>query len=231
MYVHHSLGFFKNVDRFIVVSHFYRNKLIANGFSEQQICYLPNFIEPDDYPLSFENDGSIIYLGRLSKEKGVSTLLKAAEYCPDSKFIIIGTGPEEAQLKQESQLLKNVEFVGFQSGQALLDLIKNALCTVLPSVCYENCPMSILESQAMGKPVIGSHIGGIPELIDEGKDGFTFEMGNAKDLANKILTLRSYSNQQLKEMAQYARNKIEQRFSSEQHYENLMQIYSEVIKK
>ncbi|MFI3189582.1 hypothetical protein BCS42_05785 [Crenothrix sp. D3] len=229
MYLHHGLGFFKNVDRFIAVSHFYRNKLIANGFSEQQVCYLPNFIEPANYPLSFENNGSIVYFGRLSPEKGVGTLLKAAEYCPDSKFIIVGTGPMEQQLKQDAQLLKNVEFVGFQSGQALLDLIKNALCTVLPSICYENCPLSILESQAMGKPVIGSRIGGIPELIDEGKDGLTFEIGNAEDLANKIAILKNYTAQQLKEMVYYARNKIEQRFSSAQHYEKLMQIYREII--
>ncbi len=229
MYLHYGLGFYQNVDRYIAVSQFYRSKMLANGFSEQQVTYLPNFIETKDYPISFENDSSIIYFGRLSEEKGIETLLKTAEYCPDLKFVIVGTGPNEHKLKQDAQLLPNVEFVGFQSGQALLDLIAKALCTVVPSKWYENCPMSILESLAMGKPVIGSRIGGIPELIDEGRDGFTFEVGNAEDLANKIITLKNYSDQQRREMAVYARNKIEQRFSPEQHYEKLIQIYREVI--
>lgn len=229
MYLHYGLGFYQNVDKYIAISQFHRNKMLANGFSEKQISYLPNFIETKSYPLSFENDGSIFYFGRLSEEKGVSILLKAAKLCPDLKFIIAGTGPSEYELKQEAKSLHNVEFVGFQSGQALLDLIAKSLCTILPSKCYENCPMSILESFAMGKPVIGSRIGGIPELIDEGRDGFTFEVGNVQDLVNKIITLKDYTKQQLQELAQYARNKIEQRFSPEQHYERLIQIYGEVL--
>ena len=229
MYLHYALGFYQNVDKYIAVSQFYRNKMLDNGFSEQQVVYLPNFIDIKNYPLSFENDGSILYFGRLSEEKGVDTLLRAAKYCPDLNFIIAGTGSHENQLKQEAELLSNVKFVGFQSGEALLSLISQSLCTVLPSKWYENCPMSILESLAMGKPVIGSHIGGIPELIDEGKDGFTFEVGNAEDLANKIVALKNYTEQQRKEVALYARNKIEQRFSPEQHYERLIQIYGEVM--
>lgn len=230
MYIHHGLGFYQSVDKFITVSQFSKNKIVTNRFAEQQVSYLPNFIDAANYPLSLENNGTIVYLGRLSPEKGVDVLLKAASYCPEFQFVIIGTGPSEEQLKCDAQSLQNVKFAGFQSGQALLDLITNALCTVLPSICYENCPLSILESQAMGKPVIGSRIGGIPELIDEGKDGLTFEAGNAEDLANKIRTLKSYSQLQLKKIAHYARNKIEQRFSSEQHYEKLMQIYRGVIK-
>lgn len=229
MYVHYGLGFYQSIDKLITVSQFSRNKIIANGFAEQQVAYLPNFIDAKNYPLSFENNGSIVYLGRLSPEKGVDVLLKAAFYCPEVQFIIIGTGPSEQQLKQDAQSLPNVKFVGFQSGQALLDLITNALCTVLPSICYDNCPLSVLESQAMGKPVIGSRIGGIPELIDEGKDGLTFEAGNHEDLASKIMMLKNYSQQQLNEIAHYARNKIEQRFSPQQHYEKLMQIYLELL--
>ena len=111
----------------------------------------------------------------------------------DIPIKIAGTGPCEEQLikRAENSNLENVEFLGFKSGQELQEIVQKASFSVIPSMWYENCPMSVLESFAYGKPVIGAKIGGIPELIEEGTDGYVFEAGNAKDLAKTMTMLMS----------------------------------------
>jgi len=185
MYLHYGLGYYQNVDRYIAVSQFYRQKMIDFGFPEKQISYLPNCIDTQNIPVSHKDEGYILSFGRLSEEKGLETLIEAAALCPDIPIIIAGTGPAEQSLHKlvADNKLTNVSFVGFKTGSALNELIANASFTVITSKWYENCPMSILESFAFGKPVIGANIGGIPELINENIDGFTYPPGSASNLA------------------------------------------------
>ena len=124
----------------------------------------------------------VLYFGRFSQEKGIETLLQVCKKLPQIPFVFAGSGPLEGELEG----ISNVRNVGFQQGQALEDLIREALVTVYPSQWYENCPFSVMESQMYGTPVIGADIGGIPELIRVGKTGLLFESANADDLREKI---------------------------------------------
>lgn len=226
MYFHHLVGYYKSVDMYIAVSEFYRQKMIEFGFPPEQVTHIPNFIDTDKFTYAGLDDGYGLYFGRLSNEKGLNTLLEACSLCPDIPMVITGTGPAERELrnKAESLGLDNITFTGYMSGQDLTDLLEAAAFTVLPSEWYENCPMSVLESLGVGTPVLGSRVGGIPELIDEGQDGLTFEMGNAHDLSEKMRTL--FSNPGLrKEMGVYGANKISERYSPHNHYNLLATVY------
>ena len=196
MYFHHIMGYYRNdVDRYIAVSNFFREKMAEFGFDKDNIEYIPNFIDTNRFIYNPSDEGYALFLGRLSSEKGVDRLLQACEKTPEIPVIIAGTGPKEDELKKivKDKTLDNVTFVGFKSGDDLLKLITEASFTILPSQVYENCPMSILVL-AVGTPVIGSKIGGIPELIEEGVDGYTFKASDPASLADKMKLLWNNSD-------------------------------------
>lgn len=232
MYFHQARGYYDWVDQYITVSKFYRDKMLEWGFPESQVTYLPNYIDFAKIPPQSQAGDHVLYFGRLSEEKGVEQILAEAKRNTDIPHVIAGTGPaEEALRKQASaQALTNVEFVGFQSGQALEDLIANSRMTVVPSIWYENCPMSVLESFAYGKPVVGSRIGGIPELIREGVDGATFAVGNAGEFAQAVRKFWDDPDLAVK-AGKAGKDKIEQRFNKDAHYDQLIAIYNAAIER
>lgn len=124
----------------------------------------------------------VIYFGRFSEEKGIRTLLKVCRSLPDIPFVMVGSGPMEKEVNE----IVNVKNMGFQKGQDLIELIQRARFSIIPSEWYENCPFSVIESLSCGTPVIGSRIGGIPELIQEGKTGELFRTGDADELKDKV---------------------------------------------
>lgn len=132
-----------------------------------------------------EREGYVLYFGRFSEEKGIKTLLKVCWELPQIPFIFAGSGPLEGQVDEAG----NIKNVGFQEGEELAKLIREAQFSIIPSECYENCPFSVMESIALGTPVIGSRIGGIPELIEEGRTGDLFCTGDAGELKNKVASL------------------------------------------
>ena len=229
MYFHYLMGYYKHVDRYIAVSEFYRQKMIEFGFPPEQITLIPNFIEVERFQYADQDEGYGLYFGRLSHEKGLDTLLKACAITQDIPMVITGTGPAGKELQQKANDLglKHVTFTGYKSGQDLIDLLKNASFTVLPSEWYENCPMSILESLAVGTPVIGSRSGGIPELINEGEDGFTFKTGNAEDLADKMKKLWACAKRR-REMGMNGTKKIASQYTPDIHYQSLAKVYAEL---
>lgn len=229
MYFHYAKGYYQSVDRYIAVSEFYRRKMIEFGFNEQQIVTIPNCIDTTRFDFSNDDKGYGLYFGRLSEEKGIVTLLRALRLSPEIPFMIAGTGPLEAELRHMAADLKlNVTFCGFQKGEALQKLIREASFTVIPSEWYENCPMSVLESLSIGKPVIGAQIGGIPELIDQGRDGLTFESGNAGDLASKMKLLWKDAPLR-KNMGRHGRSKVARDYNPKKHYNSTMALYREVL--
>ncbi|RLC98271.1 MAG: glycosyltransferase family 1 protein, partial [Chloroflexota bacterium] len=222
MYLHYALGYYQSVDKYIAVSHFFERKMIEFGFKREQISYIPNFIDIEEYPESPNDNNYVVYFGRLSYEKGVDTLIRAAQLCPDIPVVIIGTGPDEQMLKKivEENNISNIEFTGYKQGSELKQLISNSSFTVLPSVVYENCPMGILESFALGKAVIGSAIGGIPELINPSVDGLTYTAGDSDGLAAQMQTLWENTNTR-REMGREGRKKIAKDFTPKSHYTKL----------
>ena len=230
MYFHHKiLKIYDLIDVFISPSAFLKDKVKEMGF-DREIEYLPNFVDFADFQPKYESgQKSIVYFGRLSSEKGLSTLLDAVKEL-DIQLMIIGDGPIKHQLqaKAADDNINNVSFLGYKSGDELQGIIKNAIATITPSEWYENNPRTVIESFALGKPVLGARIGGIPELVKDGKTGYTFESGSVNDLRSKINLLIEDPNEAIK-MGQAARKHVETEFCSERHYIGLTNIYERAI--
>jgi len=232
MYLHYALGWYDLPDVYITPSDFMRRKMIEFGMSSEKLVHIPNFVDTNEYVYSDASDDYFVYVGRLVPVKGVATLLRAMGRTRSGnvKLVIVGSGPQRPELEAlRAQLdLANVAFLGYQSGDKLKALIANARFSVLPSEWYENCPIAVLESMAMGKPVIGARIGGIPELIDHGTDGLLFESGNAADLADSIEFLNA-DRQRCRDMGRAARDKVERRYSHRQHYQAVLDVLRRVM--
>jgi glycosyltransferase involved in cell wall biosynthesis len=204
-------------DIFICPSKFIADKMIQGGFDAKKLKVLCNFIDigkmkRDEY---IKKD-YYCYVGRLSHEKGVKTLIEAAKKT-DHHLIIIGEGPLMQELKADAT--DNVEFTGFQKWPNIKEIVGKAKFTVIPSEWYENNPLSVIEAQCLGTPVLGAQIGGIPELIDK-ESGMTFESRNIDDLKNKIeIMWKSTFN--YKKLAEDSQTK----YSAENYYQKLLAIY------
>ncbi|MDP4222316.1 MAG: glycosyltransferase [Bacteroidota bacterium] len=211
---------------FICPSNFLLSNMVKGGFKREQLSVLPNFIDDKrfiDTPLARENH--YCYVGRLSAEKGVETLLKAAADLHQFRLKVVGTGPLEERLRAKYNK-ENIEFLGFQKWDELKLILGSAVCMVIPSECYENNPLSVIESLCLGTPVIGARIGGIPELIDPGRNGLVFESGNMIDLQKKIKELYlSAADYKHDDIALEAREK----FDSNNFYNRLSEIYSNLV--
>ena len=173
-YFNYLRNIYKHIDLFIAPSKFLKAKFVQFGFPEQKIVYLPNFVPPDithisEKPLQDlhnKNNPYILYFGRLSKEKGLFTLLNAMKFLPEITLKISGTGEEEGELKKfaKRNSLDNVQFLGYNRDNSLKRIIRQSMFVVIPSEWYENFPVSVLEAFSLKKPVIASNIGGLPEL-------------------------------------------------------------------
>lgn len=203
----------RGVRQFITPSQFMYNKLTKWGWDSNAITQVSNFVEKERLSsgsaASTGNSGEpddpaepgdlqeryVAYVGRLYDAKGLHTILDAAAllhtHGTPVKIKIIGTGPQEAEYKERVQQenLTNVEFLGFRSGRELDQLVTDADAMIISSILYENSPMVGYESLALGTPIIGANIGGIPELIQEGTTGYIFEPGDAEGLAKNIKML------------------------------------------
>ena len=211
-------GVYKHLDTVICCSRFMKTKLDTYPVLAGKTVAMHNFMEPVEAK-AVTKQAYVLYFGRFSQEKGISTLIKVAEELPDMQFIFAGSGPLENQVNS----VANIKNVGFQSGEALKKLVREAQFTVYPSEWYENCPFSVMESQVYGTPVLGAQIGGIPELIEPGKTGLLFESGNAADLKRKIEMMWN-APEMLKEMSE---NCTPDRFTSLERYtQELMKYYA-----
>jgi len=172
-------------DVFLCPSRFMASKMEKGGFPKEKITVMSNFIDVDKCAgdIATIRGDYYCYVGRLSHEKGVATLIKAAGSLP-YRLVIVGDGPLRSEL--EAIASPNVGFVGFKSWDEIKKLVGNARFSVIPSEWYENNPLSVIEALSLGTPVIGANIGGIPELIDPATSGAVFESRNASELAKKI---------------------------------------------
>lgn len=178
------MGVYKQIDRIICCSRFMKTKLDTNPVLAVKTVVMHNFVDPVEGREVKKKD-YVLYFGRYSQEKGIATLIQAAGELPEIPFVFAGSGPLEQQLES----IPNIQNVGFQRGEALETLIREARLSVYPSEWYENCPFSVMESQMYGTPVLGAEIGGIPELICPGQTGELFESGNKSQLKEQIRKL------------------------------------------
>ena len=225
MYLHRGLlRSYEKVDVRISPSRFLRDKMHELGFSAP-IRWLPYFVDVEGFRPRYDWDRpQICYFGRLSSEKGVPTLLDAVSGL-DLTLRIIGRGPEEEALKRkvEAEGIEHVTFEGFQYGENLREMIRSCMFPVVSSEWYDNNPLAIYESFALGKPVVGARLGGIPELI--GRDrGRCFTPGAAAELRDVIADLVQ-KPEQVRSMGRNARRYAEKQFAPDVHYERLMDVY------
>ena len=211
------MGVYKQIDTIICCSRFMKSKLDTYKVLADKTVALHNFINQVEWEAVQKQD-YVLYFGRYAQEKGIGTLIQAAKELPEVPFVFAGSGPLEGELEG----VPNIKNVGFQTGEALEQLIREARFSVYPSEWYENCPFSVMESQMYGTPVLGADIGGIPELIRNGETGELFESGNAEQLKQRIETL--WNDRQ--KLAGYSANCKDNNFhSTEQYVEELMKDY------
>lgn len=233
MSFHKCLGIYeKNIDLFIAPSQFLKDKMVEFGQNPDKIIVLPNFINLP--PLTDQETtlgNYLLYTGRLVEEKGLITLLEAAKLIPEVPIRIMGTGPLHNNLFNKITLeqINNVKLLGYKTGDDWQKELDGARAYVLPSIWYENYPISLLEASVRGKITFASRVGGLPEMITDGKDGVLFAMGNAEDLATKIKNLWSDENK-IKQMGQAARQRVQKQNDPEMYYQKIMEIYKSVIK-
>ena len=223
----------KNIDGFIFVSKFSEQKHIEhhNEYKDAHHIVLYNYTSPMLEPAMEKKEDYFLFYGRLSYEKGIPTLLKVFAKNPELKLKVVGDGPLGDGLRSEYASYKSIEFLGYKSGLDLFELVRNAKFVCVPSEWYENNPMTIVESYSLGTPVIGANIGGIPEIIEEGKTGLLFESGNVSALEEQVVKAAATTGKDYEAMANAAFAFYEQNFSEKHHYEELMKFYNSVIKK
>ena len=178
------LGTYKKVDLFICPSKFLENKLLsAKEYYKGKTRTIHNFIDKEKFAAIDKKDGSyIVFVGRLSKEKGIEYIAKTAKLLPQYNFIVAGSGPDEDMLKG----IENITLAGFLTGEELTKLVGGAKVLLLPSVCYENCPLSILEAHCMGVPVVTMNSGGMAELVKDGVTGTLVGEPTPEGIAQKL---------------------------------------------
>lgn len=222
----------KYIDTFIMVSQFIMDKHIQyKPTIKSKSNQIYNFIDLSKYKPNFSHDDYYLYFGRLSVEKGVMTILNVWRNFPELQLKIVGGGELEKDIIQfiHEHKMSNIELVGYLSGDELFNFVKRSKFVLVPSEWYENNPMNVIESFALGKPVIGADIGGIPELIQDGFNGYLFESGNLENLYNIIKNTESIEEFEYSKFAKNARKFAEDNFNEKIHYTNLIKIYEKLV--
>lgn len=221
--VHRGMGTYRNkVARYIALNEFCRAKFIEGGLPADRLVVKPNFVDLAA-PVSEPRNG-VLFVGRLSAEKGVVTLAEAMALLRDVRLRVAGDGPEAGLLDG----MAGVNRLGSLPGEAVRQEMCRAVALVVPSIWYENFPRTIVEAFACGLPVIASRIGALAEIVRNGDTGLLFEAGNPHDLAEKLAWAQAHP-EQMAMMGRNAREQYEAEFSSEVNYRRLMEIYDGVL--
>jgi len=217
------------VDVYIALTEFARHKFIEGGIPAEKIVVKPNFLNKDP-GYSETRDNYALFVGRLSSEKGLLTLIETWKEFPNEKLKIVGDGTLLGRLEQmvNDEKLSKVEMLGYVENDRVLDLMKNAAFLVFPSQWYEGFPMTIIEAFACGLPVIASRLGAMEEIIDDKFTGLLYKTGDPEHLANKIDW--AFSNpEKLIEIGKNARRDFEEKFTPEKNYQALLDIYQRAL--
>jgi len=227
--LHRVLGSYRNcVNRFVVPSRFYINKFSEWGMPTSKFRYVPNFVAAEHYRPQFYPGTAFVYFGRISPEKGLATLIRATA-AAQTQLIVVGSGPDLQKMRRlATELNADVSFLGFLTGEPLHEVVRSARAVVLPSEWYENAPMIVLEAYALGKPVIGAEIGGIPELIRDNETGVCFASGDEGSLCAALRRVIALPNVEVEGMGRSARRLVETEFTATLYRNRILEIYREL---
>jgi len=226
-------SYLSNIDHFLMVSEFCRNKHIEYLPSiERQSSVLYNFVSDQDVaaaPEPVSADAPFLYAGRLSHEKGVRLMCEAFSRRPGLQLRIAGTGPSLDELVRDYGTIANIKFLGKLDSANLKKELRSAKFSIVPSEWYENNPMAILESFGVGTPVLGAEIGGIPELVRSGETGFQFQPSSLDSLLAAVDHASEVSPTELRALGEKSISLIRERHSEDTYYEKLMAGYQRAI--
>lgn len=223
----------KRVDRYIALTEFAKSKFIEGGLPADKIVVKPNFLTITHKECKEESEPNyILYVGRISAEKGVGNLLKSWSTIRNKqnlKLLIVGDGPEKEELIRMYNTDQTIEFVGNQSISSVMEYMGHAKFLVVPSICYEGFPLTIIEAFSVGTPVICSKIGSLQEVVQDEVTGFHFKHDDVQELSNVISRAMTYEAYQ--EMRQNVFNVFCNNYTEELNYKMLMSIYQSVIEE
>lgn len=221
---HRLAGTYRNrVTRYIALNNFSRDRFIAAGLRAEQVRVKPNFVDSVVLPGLGPRHGGL-FVGRLSEEKGVSTLLAAARQSGTFPIAAIGTGPLEAQVAHAL----GDGFLGFRPREDIMRRMRAASFLIVPSVCLEQLPTTILEAFACGLPVLASRLGPLANIVEENVTGLLFHPGDPADLAAKIAWARTHE-QDMQRMGRAARLEYDTKYTPSINYSLLLEIYEDAI--
>lgn len=225
--IHSWLKIYEKVDHFIAPSKFLYDKFIEYGFERTKISLINNFVFDQVQP-TYKYSDYALFVGRIDRSKGLEILLEVYKDLPELKLKIVGTGPflDQVETIVQTENLKNVEVLGFKTGQDLIQLFQQAKYIVVPSIWYENFPYVVLEAMLYGKPVIGSNIGGIPEQIDDGITGYLYVYNSIKDLKLAIMKME---NSNIKKLGKNARNSVLYKFNENKYYKEISELLNKYV--
>ncbi|MBT8112913.1 MAG: glycosyltransferase [Gammaproteobacteria bacterium] len=211
------------VTRFIALTEFARSRFVKAGFPEERVLVKPNFIEADALENSAEIRQGALFVGRVSGEKGVTNLVEAWEDVEIS-LTIAGDGPLLHSLPRNAR----IHYAGSVPHDRIIELMRTAEVLIVPSLWYEGFPMVLVEAFSQGLPVIASRLGGLAEVVEHGVTGLHFEAGDAKDLAKKVRWMYEHPEER-RQMGVNARRVYETKYTAEQNYLVMMEIYQQAI--
>ena len=223
--------YFKKIDAIITPTQFYKEMLIKDGISADKIFKIHNFLYLSDYKKrKVKSEKNVLYIGRLSKEKGINNLIDAFQNINDFSLYILGDGPEKDSIKEKIKNKKNIILKGFVNPEKVREYVAKSSLVVVPSTWYENGSYVAMESLALGKCVLGANIGGIPEIVIDNETGRLYKHDSVEELNKKIIDLLN-NKKRLEEYGSNGKLYIEKEFSSEGHYKQLIDLYEKLLKK
>jgi glycosyltransferase involved in cell wall biosynthesis len=227
---HRMLGTWrKYVTRYIALTEFTRAKYIEGGLPAERIVIKPNFLR-EDPGYHYDPKDYALFVGRLSHEKGVETLVDAWKHNdPGFPLKIAGDGPMMETLRAKAEGT-SIEFLGSQPREQVFELLKNAKMLLFPSIWYECLPYTILEAFAIGTPIIVSKIGSIESMILPGETGFYAEPGDGVSWANAVKEAAA-DPEMLMHISKAARTNFEQNYATDANYNRMIEIYEDAIGK